>query len=82
MAPFEKKDEVKAKGAKWDKIAKLWYVNDKDLFKELIDTYELTYLNAPYEANDILKANGARWDKENKSWYTYKTNEPLKQFMI
>ena len=85
FVPFEKKDDAKAFGAKFDKQEKKWFVegNVKDMntkYKEVIDLYDIKMLHSKFEDKEIIKANGGKWDPTEKQWYTYKSNVALEQF--
>jgi frataxin-like iron-binding protein CyaY len=77
--PFEDKDIAKAKGAKWSKEDKSWYVDDSE--NELLDDYQTIYLNVKYEDKDKAKSLGAKYDASLKQWFCSRNNtECLKLF--
>ena len=70
--PFDKKDIVKRKGAKWDIENKKQFVEKTN--KELITKYPLRtkyYIDVGYDEKDEAKSQGAKWNNEFKMWYTY-----------
>ena len=71
--PYDKKDDAKKQGAKWDLINKWWYCDDKN--ELLIEKYKKRYIEVSYDDKDNAKENGCRWDFTNKKWYTYNSNQ-------
>nr|WP_267311331.1 zincin-like metallopeptidase domain-containing protein [Asaia spathodeae]GBR16865.1 hypothetical protein AA105894_1678 [Asaia spathodeae NBRC 105894] len=85
VVPFEEKDHAKARGAKWHKAEKTWYVPEgsalgpfarwlpaqaEDVVQSPAQTSdERVYLSVPWEDRNAAKAQGAKWDKDAKSWY-------------
>ena len=65
--PFEKKDDAKKLGAKWNMELKKWCCKKDN--NECIEKYEPVYLNVPYEDRAVVKSLGAKWNNERKEWY-------------
>jgi len=70
--PFDDKEEVKKRGAKWDPDAKKWYVGEfsplKD-FEQWQTMKDVQFLKVPFAEKDEVKALGARWENDKKAWY-------------
>lgn len=76
--PFADKDYVKAQGAKFSSIYKLWYVlrenenHDRLCEKYPFKSYDPLYLVIPYEDRDDAKLLGCLWDSKQNLWvYPY-----------
>ncbi len=76
--PFEQKEAAKAKGAKWDREKKQWYVPEGtyDPYKNFgewmpskRDDHGNLLLDVPFEQKDIAKELGAKWNSTLKRWY-------------
>ena len=79
--PFDKKDNAKLEGAKWDIEHKKWYVEKTN--KELIKKYPIRlkhYIDVPFDDKDVAKRQGARWDPNLTKWYTYNINDNTFKF--
>ncbi len=79
QVPFEEKDSAKAKGARWDKIRKLWYAEAGWDLAPLIEQWNV-YLECPFAQKDQAKAKGARFDPEKKLWYVPAGARNLEEF--
>lgn len=77
--PFDRKEEVKKVGCKFDKEKKRWYYDDNvtpnDELIDVISEFELIYVSIPYDKKDICKTLGGKWSPETKQWFTYKGNK-------
>jgi hypothetical protein len=79
QVPFEEKDSAKDRGARWDKIRKLWYVEAGWDLAPLIEKWNV-YLDCPFAQKDQAKAKGARFDPEKKLWYVRAGARNLEEF--
>lgn len=74
--PFDDKDEVKKRGARWDPDVKRWYVGEylpAEDFKAWIGQPKGTmFLKVPFADKDEVKSLGGRWDKESGKWFVPK----------
>jgi hypothetical protein len=74
--PYNKKDEAKKVGARWDIINKTWYIKKEQMspyFKQYLpENWYKVYLNLPYEMKEEAKEHGAQWDNNEKKWFFYK----------
>lgn len=74
--PFEDKDEVKKRGARWDPDVKRWYVGDyvpAEDFKSWIGQPKGTqFLKVSFADKDEVKSLGGRWDKDSSKWFVPK----------
>lgn len=86
--PYDRRDEVKALGARWDGTKKAWYVpagKDIAVFKDFmssdgaVKSVKKIYLNVSYDDKDEVKALGARWDGTKKQWFIM-SNQDVKKF--
>lgn len=81
--PFEDKDEVKKRGARWDPEVKRWYVGDyvpEEDFKSWIGRPKGTqFLKVPFSDKDEVKSLGGRWDPDSSKWFVPK-NVPVSLF--
>lgn len=90
QVPFEKKDIVKEKGAKFDGEKKKWYLT-ADLDPLSFRRY-WGFLECPYKDKDLAKSKGAKFDRLLKKWYVPSTRdfddfsewwpEQLQQFIV
>lgn len=76
--PYDDKDIVKALGAKFDSIAKKWYV-PVGLSRAAFNPWRIVYLNVPYDSREMAKAKGALFDGTAKLWYT-RQNSSMQEF--
>ena len=78
--PFDDKEEVKKRGARWDADAKKWYVGEfsplKD-FEQWQTMKDVQYLKVPFAEKDEVKALGARWENDKKLWYVPSSSASL-----
>lgn len=81
--PFQDKDIVKEKGAKWDVDKRKWFIYSDNEYKEELLTRtkavqkengEKIYLNVKFEDKNKVKDKGAKWDKDEKKWYIFESN--------
>ena len=72
--PYDIKDTLKGSIC-WDSEKLLWYTYKYQ--KEIIDQYQLIYLNVPFHNKDEAKDLGAIWHSEKKRWYTSVCNNEL-----
>lgn len=72
--PFDVKDSLKGL-IRWDPEKLLWYTYR--YHKDIIDKYDLVYLNVPYDNKNEAKQLGALWHSERKQWYTPISNTEL-----
>lgn len=81
MVPFENKDQAVNLGAKWNHVAKEWYIPDNidDISRidELLKLYDFVYLAVPFAEKNDAKDLGAKWDSNKKKWYSLKSNPNL-----
>jgi len=67
--PFQDKDEVKRRGARWDAEAKKWYISQYTPIKDFEDwLLDPIFLDVPYDKKDAVKELGAKWDSVAKKW--------------
>lgn len=86
--PYDRRDEAKALGARWDGTKKAWYVpagKDVSVFKDFmsdggaVKSIKKIYLNVSFDDKDEVKALGARWDGSKKQWFIM-SNQDVKKF--
>ena len=65
--PYDIKDSLKGL-IRWDSEKLLWFTYR--YHKDIIEKYNLIYLDVPYEDKDEAKKLGAIWHKDRKQWYT------------
>ena len=58
--PFEDREIVKRKGAKWNNESKRWECSMEN--KDLYAKYKAITLEVPYDDRDKVKTLGAKWD--------------------
>ncbi len=64
---WERKDDVKELGAKYNGDLKCWYIPIGKNLLRFRDYWSV--LECPYESREIVKRKGARFDKNSKKWY-------------
>ena len=87
--PYKLKNDIKSRGAFWDKDKKKWYIYENNEnareIKKLILQYnrkkEKVYLNLPYNLKDDAKNDGCRWSKEEKKWTITEENDNYNYYM-
>jgi general stress protein 26 len=76
--PFDKKDEAKALGAKWDMELKTWYsfANHPNIAALRRLQVRKVYFSFAYDKDTIeaIKALGARYSSECRKWWAYDNN--------
>lgn len=79
--PYEKKDEVKRMGARWNMSNKCWECSVLQTKK--FDRFLPVYLDVPFADKDEVKALGAKWDFNAKKWKVakYQMTEELQKYV-
>ncbi len=78
--PYEKKDEVKRMGGKWNKDLKCWQCSVAQTRK--FDRYMPVFLSVPFADKGIVKELGAKWDCNVKKWKVakYQMTDELRRY--
>jgi hypothetical protein len=79
--PFEDRELVKLKGAKWNADLKKWECKAEN--EALYKKYKPVYLYPPYSDKDKIKGLGAKWDSLEHKWViaSYKMNDELQRYV-
>ena len=86
--PYNKKDELKPLGIKWNNDKRIWYFECTDEMKDLpeeLDGYRSVHVDVSYDDKDVYKSQfpSMSFDRENKSWKMSKDDfEKMKDFSV